>query len=261
MNSFKNRLREALDLRGYSQAELSRQTGIGRNSISDYLNGKYEAKQNKLYALAKSLDVDVAWLMGYDVPIEINSIEESSPIVNNSDSSITDDIIEAIDKLSHESKKEVLEFAKLKATEENEVYPAPIQFNNFRKRLDGVVAKSAAGFGYSYDDNEFYSVYTDRNDLPDYDFATFVTGDSMEPAFHDGDVVLCKQSFSTPEGGIFIVDYDGKSFIKQTWTEDNKLILHSLNPKYEDKILPIPPDEYTYWNIAGEVIDSFTPID
>ena len=41
MNCFKNRLREAIDSKKYSQSELSRLTGIGRNSISDYLNGKY----------------------------------------------------------------------------------------------------------------------------------------------------------------------------------------------------------------------------
>lgn len=67
MNCFKNRLREAIDSKKYSQSELSRLTGIGRNSISDYLNGKYEAKQDKIYILAKVLDVSEAWLLGYDV--------------------------------------------------------------------------------------------------------------------------------------------------------------------------------------------------
>nr|WP_256093084.1 helix-turn-helix transcriptional regulator [Staphylococcus aureus] len=31
-----------------SQSELSRLTGIGRNSISDYLKGKYEANLEKI---------------------------------------------------------------------------------------------------------------------------------------------------------------------------------------------------------------------
>lgn len=67
MNSFKDRLQEALNKSGLSQAELARRAGIGRNSISDYLKGKYEAKQDKLHALALALNVDEAWLMGYDV--------------------------------------------------------------------------------------------------------------------------------------------------------------------------------------------------
>ncbi|WP_256084658.1 helix-turn-helix domain-containing protein, partial [Staphylococcus aureus] len=37
MNSFKERLREAIIAKNMSQSELSRLTGIGRNSISDYL--------------------------------------------------------------------------------------------------------------------------------------------------------------------------------------------------------------------------------
>ncbi|WP_460413950.1 helix-turn-helix domain-containing protein, partial [Staphylococcus aureus] len=45
--------------------ELSRRTGIGRNSISDYLNGKYEAKQDKVFELAKALNVNEAWPVSY----------------------------------------------------------------------------------------------------------------------------------------------------------------------------------------------------
>ncbi|MFY1069221.1 helix-turn-helix domain-containing protein [Enterococcus sp. AD013-P3] len=74
MNSFADRLSEALSLKGISQAELSRRTGIGRNSISDYLKAKYEAKQDNLLLLANALDVNEAWLMGLDVEMEKNSI-------------------------------------------------------------------------------------------------------------------------------------------------------------------------------------------
>ncbi|WP_141721177.1 helix-turn-helix domain-containing protein, partial [Staphylococcus aureus] len=49
MNSFKDRLKQIMSERKISQSELSRRTGIGRNSISDYLNGKYEAKQDKVF--------------------------------------------------------------------------------------------------------------------------------------------------------------------------------------------------------------------
>lgn len=69
MNSFKERLNEAIKNRGISKAELARRTGIGRNSISDYTNGRYEAKQDNLYLLARELDVNEAWLMGLDVPM------------------------------------------------------------------------------------------------------------------------------------------------------------------------------------------------
>lgn len=76
MNSFKERLREAIIAKNMSQSELSRLTGIGRNSICDYLKGKYEAKQDKIYIIAKVLNVSEAWLLGYDVSSERPTDEE-----------------------------------------------------------------------------------------------------------------------------------------------------------------------------------------
>lgn len=76
VNSFKERLREAITAKNMSQSELSRLTGIGRNSISDYLKGKYEAKQDKIYIIAKVLNVSEAWLLGYDVSSERPTDEE-----------------------------------------------------------------------------------------------------------------------------------------------------------------------------------------
>ncbi|WP_348920163.1 helix-turn-helix domain-containing protein [Enterococcus rotai] len=75
MNKFKDRLNEAISLRGISKAELARRTGIGRNSISDYTNGKYEAKQDNLYVLANVLNVNEAWLMGLDTEMDKSSLE------------------------------------------------------------------------------------------------------------------------------------------------------------------------------------------
>ena len=47
-------------------AELSRKSGIRASSISDYLTGKYEPKQDKIDQLAQALNVSPAWLMGYE---------------------------------------------------------------------------------------------------------------------------------------------------------------------------------------------------
>lgn len=68
MNSFQDRLNEALLNRGISKAELAKRTGIGRNSITDYTKGKYEAKQDNVLSIANALDVNPAWLLGYNVP-------------------------------------------------------------------------------------------------------------------------------------------------------------------------------------------------
>lgn len=64
------RIREAMDKKGVKQSELSKITGISPSSLSDYINGRYEAKQDKLYKIATALNVSPAWLMGYPVPME-----------------------------------------------------------------------------------------------------------------------------------------------------------------------------------------------
>lgn len=64
------RLREALTRSGKKQADLVRETGLDRGSISSYLSGKYEPKQKAIYKMAQALNVSEAWLLGYDVPME-----------------------------------------------------------------------------------------------------------------------------------------------------------------------------------------------
>lgn len=68
--SFSKRLKEAMEIRGLKQVDLVEKTGIGKSAINHYVSGKYEAKQKALYLLAQALNVDEAWLMGYDVSME-----------------------------------------------------------------------------------------------------------------------------------------------------------------------------------------------
>ena len=70
MDSISDRLKKALEIRDMTQADLVKKTGIGKSSISTYLSGSYEPKQKNTYKLAKALNVNEAWLMGYDVDIE-----------------------------------------------------------------------------------------------------------------------------------------------------------------------------------------------
>lgn len=63
-----DRLREAMAVAEMKQADLMRETGLDRGSISSYLSGKYEPKQKAIYKMARALNVNEAWLLGYDVP-------------------------------------------------------------------------------------------------------------------------------------------------------------------------------------------------
>lgn len=43
---------------------------LNRNDLSQYVNGKVEPGQFKLFILAQALNVSEAWLMGLDVPMK-----------------------------------------------------------------------------------------------------------------------------------------------------------------------------------------------
>lgn len=73
IDTFANRLQKAMNLKNMKQVDLVEKTNIDKSLISNYLKGKYKAKQDNLYLLAKVLNVNEAWLMGYDVPMERNS--------------------------------------------------------------------------------------------------------------------------------------------------------------------------------------------
>lgn len=70
IDTFANRLKIAMRMRNIKATDLSIKTGIAKSSLSEYINGKYEAKQDGVYLLSRALNVNEAWLMGLDVPME-----------------------------------------------------------------------------------------------------------------------------------------------------------------------------------------------
>ncbi|MDU6856030.1 MAG: helix-turn-helix transcriptional regulator [Clostridiales bacterium] len=64
------RIKEGLKIRNMKQTDLVAKTGIGKSSISTYISGSYEPKQTNIYKIAKALDVNESWLMGYDVKMD-----------------------------------------------------------------------------------------------------------------------------------------------------------------------------------------------
>ena len=70
------RLRIALNKNRMKQIELSEKTGIPKSAISQYLSGKVNPKQDKIYLMANALGVTENWLMG---------IEEERPEIPKGD--------------------------------------------------------------------------------------------------------------------------------------------------------------------------------
>ena len=64
------RIEKALMIRQMKQSDLCKLADIPKSSLSLYLRGAYEPKQDKIYKMADALNVSEKWLMGYDVPME-----------------------------------------------------------------------------------------------------------------------------------------------------------------------------------------------
>lgn len=77
MDTLSSRLKYAMQIKGVSQAELVRRTGINKGALSSYINGRYEPKQKAIYKIAKALNINEAWLLGYDV--DMKATHETPP--------------------------------------------------------------------------------------------------------------------------------------------------------------------------------------
>ena len=99
-------------------------------------------------------------------------------------------------------------------------------------------------------------VRVERIELPvdvDADFVIPIKGDSMEPDYHDGDLVFIQTSVDLNNGVIGVFNYNGDAYIKQLVIDKDQAYLHSLNPAYKD--MPITPE--TDFRIIGEVVDLY----
>ena len=101
-NEFQYRLQKVIAARGITAAELSRQSGIRRCDISNYINGKYLPKQDKVYLLAKALDVDPGWLI---TGVEPTRPPEEAEVPQTSEARI---LAAGIDKLPKEQREQAL---------------------------------------------------------------------------------------------------------------------------------------------------------
>ena len=74
----KDRLGQAMKLRGIKAVELSEKTGIPQGAISYYLAGRTEPKADRVYLISKVLDISEAWLLGYDVEMERTTAQKKN---------------------------------------------------------------------------------------------------------------------------------------------------------------------------------------
>lgn len=103
------RLRQIMSQRGLKQIDIlllaepyciKYNVKLNKNDLSQYVNGKVEPKQHKLSILGLALNVNEAWLMGYDVPMEREPYEEKSAPTDDGRGETIKEIIKKIAQLS-----------------------------------------------------------------------------------------------------------------------------------------------------------------
>ena len=223
---------------GFTQDELAKRLNTTKQTISRYEKGDRKANQDMLFELCDILGV---------------SIDDFFPSQNDS-SSNTPQIQTIYDKLTPPRQNKVLTYAEKQLNEQrneeetkiNEVSEA-IQLYSY----DYYDHPASAGTGQYLND-----VRVEQIELPvdiDADFVIPIKGDSMEPDYHDGDLVFIQTSVDLNDGVIGVFNYNGDAYIKQLVIDEDQAYLHSLNPAYKD--MPITPD--TDFRIIGEVVDLY----
>lgn len=100
MATISARINEALSIRSMKPIDLARATGIPKASISQYMSGYVEPKQNRIYLISKALNVREAWLMGYDVPMNRTDNIEDNFDTKDEDTSIKNELIQIINNMN-----------------------------------------------------------------------------------------------------------------------------------------------------------------
>ena len=252
------RLGELMQMLNIRQTDLVEKTGIPKSAMSMYLNGKREPRQDKLSAIADAYNVNEAWLMGFDVPMERNdNIHSASHLYNKlaqqgidlsgkkTDWEISGTLDEdtfnfvkqymELDYIGKCSLKNTLkqELDRIKNLEEARKQIEQLK-NELAKRCKPRVLYTymqkiaSAGTGFYFDD-----IPSDTIEAPyckGADFVIGVNGDSMEPDYHDGDKLYVQKAINLSVGDVGIFTVWGECFVKELGTHG----LISRNPNYDD---------------------------
>ncbi|WP_273721596.1 XRE family transcriptional regulator [Leuconostoc mesenteroides] len=229
MDNFNNRLKQAMEYRNVKPAELSKLTNIGKSSISQWLSGKYSAKQDKIFVIAKALNVNPSWLIGANVPM--------------SNETLPDKIFNLSSKLTEKRQNKVYNFAKQQYNEQKNVIQMPV------KSEVSVCGAVSAGTGeYLLDNTPELVPY--EGDVPEHDYAVIVNGDSMLPLFEDKQIIFVKKTFEARSGQVVIAYYDNQAYVKKYVNDEKGARFVSLNKSYDD----MPIDETHEAQIIGVVV-------
>lgn len=232
-----NNIRRHLDSLGLNVKDFAALMNFKYTTVLDWVNAKTYPRIDKIELMANYFKVDKSDLVERYTP--------STSLLQQ----INDTVVRLTppnQKIVLQTSEELLENQNEEETKINEVSEV-IQLYSY----DYYDHPASAGTGQYLND-----VRVERIELPvdvDADFVIPIKGDSMEPDYHDGDLVFIQTSVDLNNGVIGVFNYNGDAYIKQLVIDKEQAYLHSLNPAYKD--MPITPE--TDFRIIGEVVDLY----
>lgn len=235
---FSDRLKKLRKLAGYSQKEVYEHFNIPQSTFSSWEVGKSEPSGEMLIQLCEFYKCDM--------------MKEFSDINKDMVTNVDLSLLEKYHALDDHG-KEMVDFTLEKETDRIKKYgklpDEPNKIVKFPKRLISYYFKNAsAGTGQIVIDNlpDKDIEIPDKPEYKNVSYAIGVNGSSMEPAFHDGDILLVEATREIEIGDIGIFQIDNECFVKKL----GETSLISLNKDYKD--IPLNETAIT----LGKVIDT-----
>ena len=211
-----------------TQKDISDQLSISYQAYSEWERGVKEPSKEKVQRLEQILRVP----KGYFTEIEV---------------------VRLYNTLSNKGKNQVVEYARDLVQKEKTQQVITVSENFYEYH---VYEKMSAGIGASvYDDREYDIVYFDEELA--HDFASWVSGDSMEPKYHNGSVALIRETGFDYDGAVYAVVCNNQTYIKRVYREEDGLRLVSINPKYKDIFISYEEDP----RVVGIIVGNFIPLE
>lgn len=227
-----NRLKLLMSERNLKQVDILNKTlplqikynvRLAKNDLSQYVNGKVEPNQERIFILAKALDVSEAWLMGFDVPRE--RIDKKDNV---------NELINIYQKLNESRKDNVYHFAEKQLDEQNNIINVDFAKEDSKTIITN--RRTAAGSALHVDDTDARKEVVSSALIPKgADELVEVVGKSMEPLIKDGQEVYMRYQPSVENGEIAIVRIENEGVTcKRVYADNGTITLKSENEEYED---------------------------
>ncbi|MBE6679405.1 MAG: LexA family transcriptional regulator [Ruminococcaceae bacterium] len=246
--SFSERVKRIKKEKGITNDALSAASGIPLGTLGKLLSGfTEEPKLSTAISIAEALGCSLEYLaVGKEEQPELSEIEklrlEKYRALDAHGMRVCDFILNEEYLRSATVSRNVL------ADNTDSLFHAKVGEKKAKMiKIPFFADRVSAGSGVHLESNDATEISVVENEKTKRaDFALRVSGDSMEPRYHDGDILLVENTPSIEVGELGIFICDGEGYFKELGNG----CLISLNKKYE----PIPLSQFESFSCRGTVI-------